>query len=214
MRRTSLLTVVIVSLAARTAAATCVKNEDGCAVCCSGPDHCSTSCPKPVIEWRPADGSGRFELSAGVVAATMTDAELDRGGRVSVGYHRLFANREWVSGKSLWMFGNELGAELGAERIWIDGAAETQLSVTPILRVARASRWRTPSVFGVVLPEVGASLRPGLPSQIYFRWSVFPVDVLVVRRLAITIDPLEAAVGIGGGTRWWLSSSIGLRVVM
>jgi hypothetical protein len=145
-----------------------------------------------------------------VVAARSEDAAHGVGGRISFAFHRLYVDREWADSP---VFGNELGVELGAERVSIDGASETQLSVTPILRLARANRVRIPSVFGVVLPEVGASLRAHAPHQIFFRWSLLPLDIRVTGSLAISVEPIAAAVGIGGGVRTWFSSSIGLRVV-
>jgi hypothetical protein len=212
MWKPSVLALGLVLFSVRVADATCMKTDDGCHVCCSGPDRCHTSCGAgPPIEWQ-SDATRRYELGvSGVVAGRSEDGAHGVGGRVSVSFHRLYLKREWSSSP---MFGNELGVELAAERVWIEGATETQLSVTPSLRMVRASRVRIPSVFGVVVPEVGASLRPDAPAQIFFRWSLFPVDVLVTRHVAIAVEPVAVAVGIGGGVRGWVASSIGLRVVL
>ncbi len=196
------IVAVVLVVGARDAAATCMQVENGCSVCCSGPGECSTSCKN--ANWR-SDATSRFEIGVSGVGVRL-DGELDAGARVAVSYQRLFGFNERL-------LGNELGVELGCERVW-SAEVETLVTMTPILRVATTHRVRTPSVFGIVLPEVGASLRADAPTQIFFRWSAFPIDIRIGSRLALAIEPIALAVANGGGgTRWWLSSSIGLRLV-
>lgn len=201
MLRMSIAVAVVAVWSVRPAHATCIRTSDGCSVCCPPGGPCSSNCSKQA----PAEGRLLEVLAGG-------GGELDPlGGTgvlgVGVSWSQTFDPRSLEHGdqpvaawcapilcgivgigdipRGAWI-GNRRGAQL---RAWLT-ADDVTVSVRPVFRAQRG-RWRTASVLGAALPELGVGVRTGDLSAI---WSPYPLVLRATRHIELELEPVRIGV--------------------
>lgn len=159
-----------------------------------------------------------FEVGAGGWVGVRS-GEVSPGGALVFGLHRLVdfarAPTSEKSGRSLdsdltrWctpvlclgvglffappevVFGNELGVELrGVVAAPLSGGVVARGGARPFFRFSKG-RLRTPSVVGVLLPEVGVHWDSGKGVAFVTTWSIFPIDFRIAGPLTLSVEPLR-----------------------
>jgi hypothetical protein len=125
----------------------------------------------------------------------------------------LFApTSSWVSND----YGLDLVAGLGRQ---FDAGGETlagSIAFRPILRVAAENRFRSQSWIGSLLPEVGLRFADSREAEVFFGWSIYPVDLRLGRNLALGWDGPVIAPSFpldGAPMRLWVGTGLSLTVL-
>jgi len=98
------------------------------------------------------------------------------------------------------LVGNEVGIDVAAHVLHGVSGNSVQLGyavgVRPSLRVARDSRFRTGTLIGSLLPEIGLAFPGGRSHEAYFELSLYPISMTLTRDVAIHWEVLRERLGV------------------
>jgi hypothetical protein len=186
--------------------------------------------------WDEQEGRTRFEMSIGGHALVFSRTDVDGqgggggGGRVSIGFRREVRSdkenrREYREKEGPFLLlsdeffraftGNQRGFDL---RISAFGATSApwvfSAGIAPVLRFHKnGSRWRFPSVFGAILPEVGVTVLTGRPA-LHIAFDPLPIAAAVTRHLAVEMHPIQSLFVFPFDGTMWMGAGTGLSFVI
>jgi hypothetical protein len=84
--------------------------------------------------------------------------------------------------------GNDFGLDVEARLLGDGGSLGWSVGMLPLMRVSRGSRARVNTFLGMLLPGTGVRKARGGPTELYFSWNIYPIDVRLGRYTALSWD--------------------------
>jgi hypothetical protein len=146
---------------------------------------------------QPTRGPSVRVVAAGEVAGQVETSRMLAGGSLTLAGERRFSIHPWLNEV---FYGEAMGLELRGRifrtsgptpdrprEIWTQAGAAFTSSVL-VDGSSAARRLRVPGLFPLLLPEIGATFRPGSRPVPTLRWSA-PIAYLVQRNVALELTP-------------------------